>query len=166
VITTLFEDVKRSAGATVRLACVGALIGLLAAVALFFFTLAAFIWAEGKYGAIVAGLGLGVFFFAFATAIFVAARARRRSLARQEQMRQALQQAVLNERALSAIDPKWWTSTVASAIGTEILRLIGAGRNAPEETPRLVRAIGLSAVFLAALSAIALGKSRNDEQPK
>ena len=166
VFTTLLRDVKRAADNAVKWAHVSALIDLLATVALFFFTLAAFIWAEGKYGAIAASFGLGVFYLALATATFVVARVRRRSLAPQVQTRQAQQQALLNEREQSAIDSKWLPSSVAIAIVAEILRLIGARKNAPEGARKLVPLIALSTVVLAALLAVARGKSSTDEQPK
>jgi hypothetical protein len=146
VLTSLIQGARRATYDTLKLACAGMVIGLLAAVAVFFITRAAFVWAEGEYGAVAAGLGLGVFFLALAVAIFVTVRFRRRSLSRQKDLRcQELQQTLLD-----AHDP------VAMAAGIEILRLVGARK--------IIPALALSAVILAALQSVPRTKSRAERQ--
>jgi hypothetical protein len=85
VFTSSIQHARRAANDTVKLAGAGVLIGALAGVAVFFITLAAFIWATDKYGAIVAGLGFGIFFLTLAAAIFLMVWLRRRSLSERNQ---------------------------------------------------------------------------------
>jgi hypothetical protein len=148
VFTSLIEDARRAAKDAVKLTFVDLLIGLLAAVALFFITLAVYIWADEEYGAVAAGLGLGIFFLALAAAIFITVWFRRRSVSRRETPSdlsyQALQRTLLDGNDDIAI---------AMATSIEILRLIGARR--------LMPALALTAVVMAALARI---KSRAEPQ--
>jgi uncharacterized membrane protein YbhN (UPF0104 family) len=138
---------SRNAKRTTSLkACVGMVIGLLAAVALFFITLAAFIWAEDQYGEVIAGLGLGVIFLAFAAAVFMVVWLRRCTRSRRgREARMGLQQA-----------PPSGHDSVAMAAGIEVLRLIGARGIFP--------ALVLSAVILAVLEAAP--RTKRAEQQK
>ena len=148
VFTSLIEDARRAAKDAVKLTFVDLLIGLLAAVALFFITLAVYIWADEEYGAVAAGLGLGIFFLALAAAMFITVWFRRRSVSRRETPEdlsyQALQRTLLDGNDDIAI---------AMATSIEILRLIGARR--------LMPALALTAVVMAALARI---KSRAEPQ--
>jgi hypothetical protein len=145
VFTSLKEGARRAADDIVKLACIGMLIGLPAAT-LFFITLAVFVWAENEYGTIAAGLDLGVFFLALAVAIYVMVRFRRRSLSR----RKALRRQELQQTLLDAHDP------LAMAAGIEVLRLIGARK--------IIPALALNAVILAAFQSVARTKSRAEQQ--
>jgi uncharacterized membrane protein YbhN (UPF0104 family) len=146
MFNSLIQDARRAVYDTVKLACVGIVIGLLAAVAVFFITLAAFIWAEDQYGEIIASLSLGVFFLAFAVAVFVVVWLRRRTRARRGQEAPVgLQQA-----------PPGGDDSVAMAAGTEVLRLIGARRMFP--------ALALSAAILQILQGAPRPKSAEQQQ--
>jgi hypothetical protein len=149
VFTSLIQDARRAAKDAVKLTFIDLLIGLLAAVALFFITLAVYIWADEEFGAVAAGLGLGIFFLALAAAIFVTVWFRRRSDSRRETAEdlsfQALQRTLLDGN-----------DDVALATTIEILRLIGARRVMP--------ALALTAVIVAALQSVARAKSRAEPQ--
>ena len=134
MITSLIQEAGKAANDTVIRASLGIVIGLLAVVALFFFTLAAFVWIEDQYDAVIAGLALGIFFLALDVAVLTAAWFRCRSRSRAErETRAGLQQSLSRHDSL------------AIAAGTEVLRLFGAKRIFP--------ALALSAVILGALQA-------------
>jgi hypothetical protein len=146
VFNSLIQDAKRAVYDTVKLACVAMVLGLLAAVALFFLTLAAFIWAEAQYGEVIACLGLGVIYLALAAAGFIAVWLRRRTHSRREQeARMGLQQA-----------PPSGHDSVAMAAAIEVLRLIGAKRIFP--------ALVLSAGILNILQAAPRTKSAEQQK--
>jgi hypothetical protein len=142
----LIQDAKRASYDTVKLACVAIVIGLLAAVALFFLTLAAYIWADEQYGEVIACLGLGVFYLAVAAAVFIAVWLRRRTPSRREQDAPVgLQQA-----------PPSGHDSVAMAAAIEVLQLIGAKRIFP--------ALVLSAGILNILPAAPRTKSAEQQK--
>jgi hypothetical protein len=138
-IPALIQDTKGTARKIATLACLAGLTVLLALAALFFLTLAAFIWAEDEYGLVAAALGLGVFFLALAlvTLATTAWVRRRRFSQRIESTPQMLRQANNNP--------------IAIAGSVEILRLMGE-RN-------LFPAVVLSAAILTALQTVRRNKS-------
>jgi hypothetical protein len=126
VLNSVLEAARSAAWNAAKLAFVAGLIGVLAAAALFFLTLAAFIWAEGEFGALAAATGLGVFFLALALAFVTVVWFQRRPGSSRTEL-QAVQKAEDNGAAAAAI---------------EALRFLG---------PRSVfPALALSAVILAA----------------
>jgi hypothetical protein len=146
VFTSLVQDAKRAANDKFKLAGMGALIGVLVAVALSFFTLAAFVWVEEEYGTVTAGVALGLFFLVLASLMFFIAWFRRR---RSVSQRKELAGQGLQQVSPAADDP------VVIAMGTEILRLMGS-RN-------ILPALALSAVVLAVWRAIPRTKSRAEQ---
>jgi hypothetical protein len=116
------------------------------AVALSFFTLAAFVWVEEEYGTVTAGVALGLFFLVLASLMFFIAWFRRR---RSVSQRKELAGQGLQQVSPAADDP------VAIAMGTEILRLMGS-RN-------ILPALAVSAVVLAVWRAIPRTKSRAEQ---
>jgi hypothetical protein len=136
VFNALLEAARSAAWNAAKLGLTAALIGVLAAAALFFLTLAAFIWAEGEFGALAAAAGLGVFFLALALALVAVVWFRRRRGSPQVDP-QALQRAQHDRAAAAAV---------------EGLRLLG---------PRSVfPALALSAVILAATQGVPRSKSK------
>jgi hypothetical protein len=115
----------------------------LAGVALFFFTLAAFVWAQSEAGTILASLALGFVYLALSVGVYLRARRRaRRAVAERPKLAQRflLGEAESSERGLS-----WLGAPVAIAAGIEILRRLGARRLIPVFT--------LAAVMIATLQA-------------
>ena len=139
LIPALIQDTKGTARKIATLACLSGLTVLLAVTALFFFTLAAFIWAEDEYGLVAAALGLGIFFLALAlvTSVTTAWVRRRRYSKRTGSTPQMLREANSNPVAITG--------------SVEILRLMGE-RN-------LLPAVVLSAVILTALQSVRRNKS-------
>jgi uncharacterized membrane protein YbhN (UPF0104 family) len=145
MLASLIQDATRAANSAAKLAGVSMLISLLAAVALFFIILAAFVWAEEQYGEVISALGLGVFFLVLAAVVFVIARSRRRSISRRRQDTLALlQQPAPSER-----------DAVAMAAGVELLRIVGP--------KRIVPALALSALILGAVNAMPQAKAKTDQ---
>lgn len=136
----LFEERARALRAE---AIVALLVVALSIVSAFFFTVAAFVWAESEYGMIAASIGFGAVFAAAAAAIALVARirARRRVAAAPIKARPYLLEA--DARVAPEANPEWWIAPVGIATGIEVLRKIGA--------PRLIPAFALSAVLVAAL---------------
>jgi hypothetical protein len=131
VFTSLIQDTKSAAGNFAKLACFAGLTGLLAVTAIFFLTLAAFIWAEDEYGVVAAALGLGVFFLAMALANFsLAVWLRRHRLSRRREPTQQMQKQARH-------DP------LAVAGSIELLRLMGERNVFP--------AVALGSVIVSAL---------------
>jgi len=64
----------REARLVAKLGLIAALIGTLTIAALFFLSLAAFIWAEGEFGASAAATGLGIFFLALVLVLAAVAK--------------------------------------------------------------------------------------------
>jgi uncharacterized membrane protein YqjE len=134
VLNSVLEAARSAAWNAAKLGLIAALIGTLAAAALFFLTLAAFIWAEGEFGALAAAAGLGVLFLALALAAAVWFQ-RRPGSSRTE--RQAVQKAEADRAAAAAL---------------EALRFLG---------PRSVfPALALSAVILAATQGVPRSNSK------
>lgn len=143
MFSSLLQDARRAAWNAAKLAGVSMLIGLLTAAALFFLTLAAFIWAENEYGMFPASLGLGILFLLLAIAIFAIVWLGRHSLSWQrEPKRQALRHA---ENDVAAMEE-----------GIEMLRAMGGQKILP--------ALVLGAVILGAIQALSQPKS-GSEQP-
>lgn len=134
MFNSLLEAARSAAWNAAKLGLTAALIGVLAAAALFFLTLAAFIWAEGEFGALAAAAGLGVFFLVLAFVVVVWFQRRPDSSPTEQQALQGAEQ----------------DSTAAAAI--EALRLLG---------PRSVfPALALSAMILAATQRVPQSKSK------
>jgi hypothetical protein len=136
VFNSLLEAARSAAWNAAKLGLAAALIGVLAAAALFFLTLAAFIWAEGEFGVLAAAAGLGVFFLALALALVAVVWFRRRRGSPQVEP-QALQEQEYDRTAVAAI---------------EVLRLLG-----PEN---VFPALALSAVILAATQGVPRSKGK------
>jgi membrane protein implicated in regulation of membrane protease activity len=92
VLNSVIEAARSAAWNAPKLALVAGLIGVLAAAASFFLTLAAFIWAEGEFGALAAATGLGVFFLALALVLVTVVWFQRRPGSSRTE-RQAVQKA-------------------------------------------------------------------------
>jgi hypothetical protein len=135
VFNSVLEAARSAAWNAAKLGLIAALIGMLAAAALFFLTLAAFIWAEGEFGALAAAAGLGVIFLALALAVVAVVRFQRRRGSPQVEP-QALQKQE-HDRA---------------AVAIEVLRLLGPGNVFP--------ALALSAVILVATQGVPRSKSK------
>jgi hypothetical protein len=129
----MLEAARSAAWNTAKLGLIAALIGMLAAVALFFLTLAAFIWAEGEFGALAAAAGLGVIFFALALAPIAVVQFQRR-------------------RSSSRFEPQAMPHDGAAAAAIEGLRLLGPRNVLP--------ALALSAVILAATQGVPRSKGK------
>jgi hypothetical protein len=136
VLNSVLEAARSAAWGVATLGFIAALISTLVAAALFFLTLAAFIWAEGEFGALAAATGLGIFFLGLALAFAAAVWFHRKpSSSRTE--RQAVQKAEHDRAAAAAI---------------EALRFLG---------PRSVfSALALSAVILAVTQGVPRSKSK------
>jgi hypothetical protein len=136
VFNSVLEAARSTAWNAAKLAFVAGLIGVLAAAASFFLTFAAFIWAEGEYGAVTAAVGLGILFLALALAIAAAVWFQRRPASSRTE-RQAVQKAEDDRAAAAAI---------------EALRFLGPRRVFP--------ALALSAVILAATQGVPRSKGK------
>jgi hypothetical protein len=135
VLSSALESARNAAWNAAKFALIAGAIAILALGGLIFLTLAAFIWAEGAYGALAAAAGLGAVFLVLALAFAALARIQARS--RSWRGSQALQQAG-QDRAVAA--------------GLEVLRLLGPKNVFP--------ALALSAVILAAAQAVPRSKSK------
>jgi hypothetical protein len=135
VLSSALESARNAAWNAAKFALIAGAIAILALGGLIFLTLAAFIWAEGAYGALAAAAGLGAVFLVLALAFAALARIQARS--RSSRGSQALQQAG-QDRAVAA--------------GLEVLRLLGPKNVFP--------ALALSAVILAAAQAVPRSKSK------
>jgi membrane protein implicated in regulation of membrane protease activity len=98
VFNSVLEAARSAAWGVAKLGVIAALISTLAAAALFFLTLAAFIWAEGEFGALVAAAGLGVFFLALALAFVTVVWSQRRPRSSPTEL-QAMEKAERNPTA-------------------------------------------------------------------
>jgi hypothetical protein len=136
VFNSVLEAARSAAWGVAKLGLIAALIGTLAAAASFFLTLAAFIWAEGEFGALAAAAGLGVLFLALALVLVAVVWSQRRTGSSRTE-RQAVQKADDDRAAAAAL---------------EALRFLG---------PRSVfPALALSAVILAATQGVPRSKSK------
>jgi hypothetical protein len=116
VLDSFIADGKAAVANTLKMAGWGAAIAIAALVAMFFFSLAAFIWAQDSYGTIVACFGLGAFYAVVACATLIAV-------------------AVVQRRAAERLPPKstsqWWADPVVIATGIELVRIVGIRRIVP-----------------------------------
>jgi hypothetical protein len=114
----------------VRLAGWGAAIALAGVLAFSFFLVAAFVWAEQRYGTLEAALLLGTFFLIVAGALVIAL-------------------VLLRRRASKPPPPKtvapWWRDPAVIAIGVELVRHV--------KVQRVVPAMALGAVIVALMQA-------------
>jgi hypothetical protein len=133
VFKSVLDAARSAAWGVAKLGLIAALIGTLAAAALFFLTLAAFIWAEGEFGALAAAAGLGVIFLALALALVAVVRFQR-------------------PRSSSSFEPQAMQHDRAAAAAVEGLRLLGPKSVFP--------ALALSAVILAATQEVPRSKSK------
>jgi hypothetical protein len=117
VLNSVLEAARSAAWNAAKLAFVAGLIGVLAAAASFFLTLAAFIWAEGEFGALAAATGLGVFFLALALAFVTVVWFQRRPGSSRTEL-QAVQKAE-DDRAAAAAIEALRTKERLSGVGTE-----------------------------------------------
>lgn len=97
MLSSALESARNAAWNAAKLA-------ILARGALIFLTLAAFIWAEGAYGALAAAAGLGAVFLVLALAFAALARIEARS--RSSRGSQALQQAGQDRAVSRLLGPK------------------------------------------------------------
>jgi hypothetical protein len=103
VLNSVLEAARSAAWNAAKLGLIAVLIGTLAAAALFFLTLAAFIWAEGEFGALAAAAGLGVFFLALALVLVAVVWSQRRPGSSRTE-RQAVQKAEADRVAAAALE--------------------------------------------------------------
>jgi len=145
VFKALVEDMRRAAGDKMKSLGILSVVAVLAAVALFFFTLAAFVWAGSEYGVVAASLGLGVLYLGLAITVYVVSITLSSRPLRPVQRPHLLQNEVpdrtLHQTAVEGVDP------VAMAMGIEVLRLIGPKKALP--------AFALGALAVAALQTAA-----------
>jgi hypothetical protein len=80
VFGSLVHALKRSADDAVKTSLVAVVVGALGVVALFFFTLAAYLWGEIVFGGVVTAVALGVVYLVAAIVLWAASRERRRLL--------------------------------------------------------------------------------------
>lgn len=121
------------------------------AVALCFFTFAAFICAQREWGTVTASLALGSFYLTIGAALYLTSR---RMTRRAEAPRGDDPQYLLS--AASAGKQEWLVAPVIVAAGIEALRRIGA--------QRLIPAFALSAVAVAAAQATMRTKSNGADK--
>lgn len=147
MLPRLIEDAKHALQERVKFigvsVVVEVIVVLLAVVALFFFTLAGFVWAEAEYGALAASVGFGVLFAALAVALFIAARIRARRFAETGTGAAPARYLAANPAQSTDGGPEWLIAPVGIATGIEVLRKIGARR--------LIPAFALAAVVISAL---------------
>jgi hypothetical protein len=136
VLSSALESARNAAWNAAKFALIAGAIAILALGGLIFLTLAAFIWAEGAYGALAAAAGLRAVFLVLALAFAALARFQSRRSYSSRNGSQALQQA--------GQDP-------AVAAGLEVLRL------GPKN---VFPALALGAVILAAAQAVRGSKSK------
>ena len=103
MLNSVLEAARSAAWNAAKLGLIAVLIGTLAAAALFFLTLAAFIWAEGEFGALAAAAGLGVFFLALALVLVAVVWSQRRPGSSRTEL-QAVQKAEDDRAAAAAIE--------------------------------------------------------------
>lgn len=147
MLPRLMEDARQAIGTRARFfgvsIAVDVVIGLLAVVSLFFFTLAAYSWAQVEYGPIGAAFAFGLLFLALAVVVFIAARIRSRRYSQAATANPT--RYLLGAERGSESGSEWLVAPVGIATGIEILRKIGARR--------LIPAFALTAVVIAALAA-------------
>jgi uncharacterized membrane protein YqjE len=137
VLSSALESARNAAWNAAKFALIAGAIAILALGGLIFLTLAAFIWAEGAYGALAAAAGLRAVFLVLALAFAALARFQSRRSYSSRNGSQALQQAG-QDRAVTA--------------ALEVLRLLGPKNVFP--------ALALGAVILAAAQAVPRSKSK------
>jgi hypothetical protein len=135
VLSSVLESARNAAFNAAKFALIAGVIAILALGALIFLTLAAFIWAEGVYGALAAAAGLGAVFLVLALAFAALAQIQARSR---------------SSRGSQALQPAGQDRAVTAAL--EVLRLLGPKNVFP--------ALALGAVILAAAQAVPRSKSK------
>jgi hypothetical protein len=125
-----------------------------AAVALGFFTHAAFVYAQREWGTIAASLALGAFYLTLAAALYLWSRrlAHRALAPRSEDPGRYLLTAATGSESR----PEWLVAPVVIAAGIEVLRRFGARR--------LIPAFALSAVAVAAAQTTMRSRSNGGEK--
>lgn len=114
-----------------------------AAVSLFFFTLAVFVWAQDRFGTVATSLALGFLYLMLSVGLYISHRKiQRAEIAPRPEPAQTPFAALGSD-----MNPEWLTAPVVIAAGIEVLRRIGASRMIP--------AFALSAVAVAAAHATA-----------
>jgi hypothetical protein len=142
LLTELTRPLSRAVSDAARLAGWGVAVAIPAAVALVFFSLAAFVWAEENYGTVEAALLLGAIFLLTAGAIVLAAWVHYRRL---------------RERVPAASSPPLWKDPAILAAGVELVRMVGIRR--------IIPAIALGVVIVAALE-MAPNRRQADTKPR
>lgn len=131
MFTNLIQNTKHELTDSVKSAYFSAVIDFFLVVALLLFSVAIFVWADERYGAVTAGLGLGVAYLALAVCVSLFAASWRRARARENEARLQAQQALMSEQP-NLLDPNWLTSPAALATGLEVARKIAARTDAPK----------------------------------
>lgn len=149
MLGSLIEDAKTAVNGAAKTAGTGLVIGLLAAVASFFLTLAAFLWAEEQFGEVIAALGLGLFYLILTAAVFAVARFRREPRALRGRHALMLSQ---QHTPPSAID------SLAVAAAAQLMRVVGP--------KKLIPALALAVLVLGTLQPLPQAKSNGDKKPK
>jgi hypothetical protein len=140
MFNSLVTELTRPLSGALKLAGWGAAVTIAAAMALSFFSLAAFVWAEERYGTVGASLLLGTFFFIVTGAILVAARVHyRRS----------------RDGMPPGGTPPWWKDPAIIAAGVELARIVGVRR--------IIPVVALGAVIVGALEGSRDRKRRSEE---
>lgn len=157
MLPRLIDDAKHAIEERVKFIGVSVVVDIivvvLAVVALFFFTLAGYVWAEAEYGALSASIGLGVLFTALALALLIAARVRARRYAEAPARATPARYLLANPAQSTDGGPEWLIAPVGIATGIEVLRKIGARRLIP-------------AFALAAIAITAMQTSRAKSKPE
>jgi hypothetical protein len=119
----------------------GIAVAIPAALAVFFFSFAGFVWTEQNYGTVVAALIVGAGFLLVTGAIVGTA-------------------IVLHRRARARTPPKttsqWWKDPTVIAVGVELVRVIGIRR--------IVPVVALGAVIVGALGSFERKRDGTDTQ--
>lgn len=133
-LTSPLNDVLKRAGW-------GIAVAIPAALAVFFFSFAGFVWAEQNYGTVVAALIVGAGFLLVTGAIVGTA-------------------IFLHRRARARTPPKttsqWWKDPTVIAVGVELVRVIGIRR--------IVPVVALGAVIVGALGSFERKRDGTDTQ--
>lgn len=105
---------------TLRSMVLAAAAGAAGVAALFFFSLAGFLWLQQIYGTIHASLAVGCAYALVAVVALIAVLVLQRKAP--VEVRQA---------TAATTSPQWWADPVVLTTGIEVLRIIGRGRTIP-----------------------------------